>query len=352
MKKLFNSKMACSVLITLAIFMSSCKQDLTVQPNPSVETVKNNKIVDLNIQGMTLKDGMLTFTDYDAYRKAKETLIQTNFESYKAYCQKIGFKSLALLEEDFFNALEKCKTIEEVKALSAANQDILNLSDEQSPILKNTSYNLLRILNRNSMFKINDALYLFDEKGEIIASDGDINNMNQAVIDRRSSKNIAVFNASQIMTRTRCGMENNSGWVRASDRRGIVYANLFYNAYEADYLTYSIETDFSCFARAEKRSIFGWWLDYKTDNLLTITEVKIKIPSQYPTTYPIPATYQFYTNESISTSNSKGVDFIKKVNTTLIPKTLWNSNASSSFEYVDVSYSNRGGVSIDFRCDN
>ena len=97
--------MACSVLVMLAVFMSSCKQDLIVQPTPSVSPTTNDKIVDLNIQEMTLQDGMLTFTDYDAYSKAKETLVKANFESYKAFCGKIGFKSLALLEEDFYNNL-------------------------------------------------------------------------------------------------------------------------------------------------------------------------------------------------------------------------------------------------------
>ena len=96
MKKLSRSLAARSVFFMLAVCLSSCKQDVSVQPNPSVSQVQNDKIVDLKIEGVIVKDGLLEFVDYDAMAKAKESLIKANFESYKAYCQKIGFKSLAL----------------------------------------------------------------------------------------------------------------------------------------------------------------------------------------------------------------------------------------------------------------
>jgi hypothetical protein len=354
MKKLFRSQMVCSILVMLAVFMSSCKQDLTIQPTPPVEEGQINKIVDLNIQGVTVKDGILHFSDYEAMSKARQVLNDANWESYKAFCQKINFKSLALVENEFSEKMELAKTNEDILPLKREYQDVIDFTSDHAQI-RNPSRYLLRIIDRNSMFKLKKALYRFDEKGEIIALDGDINNMNQAINDRRKTDNVVVFNSDIINTRTRCGMENNSGWIYSAsrgDRRGIVYANLQFLVLDHDFENYKVETNFSCNARAEKRSIFGWWYDYKTDNDLNLKEVKVKIPSFYPASYLIPATYTFYLNEYVYSANSKGVEFFRNVNTTDINKKLFNRSVQPSFEYVDISYSNRGGVSIDYRCDN
>ena len=79
MKKLFDFKMACSVLLMLAISFASCKQDLTVQPNPLLEQVAPDKVVDLDIQGVQIKDGILHFKDAKSLNEALKIFGKSNY---------------------------------------------------------------------------------------------------------------------------------------------------------------------------------------------------------------------------------------------------------------------------------
>ena len=88
MKKLFDFKMACSVLLMLAISFASCKQDLTVQPNPLLEQVAPDKVVDLDIQGVQIKDGILHFKDAKSLNEALKIFGKSNYWSTKAFSLK------------------------------------------------------------------------------------------------------------------------------------------------------------------------------------------------------------------------------------------------------------------------
>ena len=85
MKKLSRSLTARSVFFMLAVCLSSCKQDVSVQPNPSVSQIQNDKLTDLKIQGMIVQNDMLTAIDYGGYSKAKEILLKAEFEDFNAY---------------------------------------------------------------------------------------------------------------------------------------------------------------------------------------------------------------------------------------------------------------------------
>ncbi len=81
MKKLSRSLMACSVFVMLAVFMSSCKQDLTVQPTPSVSQATTDKIVDLTIQGVEVKNDVLYFKDAKSFKDAQEIFNNSNYDN-------------------------------------------------------------------------------------------------------------------------------------------------------------------------------------------------------------------------------------------------------------------------------
>lgn len=354
MKKLFRSQMVCSILLMLTIFLVSCKQDITVSPIvAAVEPqVGSTKIVDLDIQGVSLQDGMLNFVNNEALSKAKALINGANSASYKAFCEKIGFKSLALIDDEFTVQLDKCSTQEEALALVEANKDIMDASNDHIR-LKNTNSDLLRLLNRNSIIKVKNALYRFDEKGEILVSNGDMNAMNRAIADRRQTENVAIFNAP-LPVRTPCFNENTSGWQysQGSDRRAYVSTNLIHRYYEndRDFTKYDVVINFYCNAVAEKKTIFKTWRSYTTDNKLTITEVKVRYSSS-SIHLPNPSRYKFYLNEVRERSGSS-VGFDDEVHKETIFRSQFSILFWPGFEYVDVSYENRGGVTFDYRCDN
>ncbi len=356
MKKLFRSQMGCSIVLMLTIFLASCKQDVNVSPIAAAAKpqIENTKIVDLDIQGVSVQDGMLNFVDNEAMSKAKSIINQANPASYKAFCEKIGFKSLTLLDDEFTVQLEKCQTREEALVLIEANKDIFDFSNDHIR-LKNTNSDLLRLLNRNSITKVKNALYRFDEKGEILVSNGDMEAMNRAIADRRESENVAIFNSNPLLVRTPCFKENTSGWkygLNNSDRRARLNANLIYRYFETngDFTKYDVITNFVCDVVAEKRTIWGWWRSYTTDNTLTITEVKVRYSSASIANLGTPL-YKFYLNKVESRSGS-GVGFSDEVYKETIFRSQFSILFHPGFEYVDVSYSNRGGVIFDYRCDN
>jgi hypothetical protein len=249
--------------------------------------------------------------------------------------------------------LDKCSTKEEALALIEANKDIMDASNNHIR-LKNTNSDLLRLLNRNSIIKVKNALYRFDEKGEIIVTDGDMNAMNRAITDRRETDNVAIFNLNPLLVRTPCFMENTSGWQysQGSDRRARLNVNLIFRYYETngDFTKFDVVTNFICDAVAEKKTIFGWWRSYTTENKLTITEVKVRYTSASIASGS-PSGYKFYLNKVENRSGS-GVGFSDEVYKETIFRSQFSILFRPGFEYVDVSYENRGGVAFDYRCDN
>ena len=353
MKKLFDFKMAGSVLLMLAISLASCKQDLTVQPNPSVERIAPEKVVDLDIQGVKVKDGVLHFTDGKAFRNAIEILNNSNSLSYKAYCDKIGFKSQFILLDEAIDAINLMTDNVQFEAFKKANSTLFKYEDESIDL--KMDYGLLaKLVDKDGLFYVDKTLNLYDKEGYIIILDGDKSKMEQAKLNRKNDvvKGVVIGNKNgKLQTRAACGVAPNTGWINnsSSNRRGILYAES--QALEIFYGPYSSQKDVDFYAyfkgRAQKKS-FGVWNDYSTDNWLNITCELTANPNPDGSQGSVAVTKNFV-NQQVSSTNTNLVTFLGVVNT-------WTNVASSTafsarpFNSINSTYTNGGSVNANLQC--
>lgn len=105
MKKLFHFKIVGSILLMLALYVTSCKRDVTVQPNtPSVEAVTNDK--DAEEKALLAQADQMGKTVYEH--------LKLNFLSHKA--------------EDYVNPALREKVMQEFKKSS---EEMKNLNTEE-----------------------------------------------------------------------------------------------------------------------------------------------------------------------------------------------------------------------------
>ncbi len=346
--------MACSVFFMLAFFISSCKQDLSVQPTPSVEQVQNDKIVDLNISGMELKDDVLYFKDAQSFRNAEEVIFKNNTASYEAYCKKIGFKSQAILFNEAVKAIDNLKTMAEFESFKSANSDIFTF--EKGYIdLKMESQLMPQFVGKSGMMYIGADAYFYDNLGYIFIKGGDNDKLIRTKISRQSSVNEGIMvgkNVIQVQTRAACAVEQNTGWVGgASKRRGILSAHV---EASAPFLT---GTSGSAFAveflavhkgRAQKHSIFGW-NDYSTNHGLDINSVSqgLSISNNNVQLITSPLTIS---GSASNTNIIQFVSFICRWDNVDFATALEAPNQRLPFISINDTYTNQGSVNTSINC--
>jgi hypothetical protein len=101
MKKLSIYQTARSVFFMLAVFMSSCKQDLTVQPNSIIDKTTTDKVVGLRLENVDVVDGRLAFKSNKDLQAAYEKMFknQKNLDDFET--QFKGFTSQKQAYENF-----------------------------------------------------------------------------------------------------------------------------------------------------------------------------------------------------------------------------------------------------------
>ena len=153
MKKLFNFKIVGSILLLIAIYLTSCKRDVTVQPDdPSVHAVKNDK--EDEEKALLAQSEQIGKTVYEH--------LKLNFLSQKA--------------EDYVNPeirekvmQELKKSTEEMKNLTTEERIAKNLTDKKITEKQSTYFHSLlqttKELDGLSNFKdVENALNSFNRK--------------------------------------------------------------------------------------------------------------------------------------------------------------------------------------------
>ncbi len=281
MKKLFDFKMAGSVLLMLAISLVSCKQDLTVQPTPSVEQVAPDKVVDLDIQGVQVKDGVLHFDNGKTLTEARELLNKSNFASIKATFEKMGFKSILMIATEQYDIVDRLRTQEEFETFKRQNEHIFTF-DNHEINLKCYSYLMPNLINKEGLVFIGKAVCKYDDKGLIVVEDGNLDKLNRAILSRKSSisDKVTVFDASKLKAETRstCGIAPNTGWVSGNNwRRGILSCGTETDANpitQTGPSTFSVQMYSYSIGRAQKYlTWFGYWTGVNTNHTLSVNQV-------------------------------------------------------------------------------
>jgi hypothetical protein len=208
MKKLFDFKNLGSVLLTLSVLISSCKQEADFQPISSESESKTLKMSGVNeVKGdFTVQDGVLHFSNPKALFSVLEQLRQYDISERRNFGVNFGFKSML---SGFCDVLLKSSTFEEPEqkfAFLKQNDDIINYDNEGSISFKIANAHLASVLDRKGSFYVGKAVYKFTDFGEAIALDGDKSKLENVTGNTKSDRNIKVFTTKQdLNTRAACG---------------------------------------------------------------------------------------------------------------------------------------------------
>jgi hypothetical protein len=302
MKKLFDIKTVCSVLVMLTVCLSSCKQDLNLQPNDAVAQITPEKIESLDIQGVTVENGVLHFKDAKSLRDAHEMLGKSNYSSVKATFEKMGFKSLEMIATEQYDVVDGLKNQEQFEAFKRTNENIFSFDNHEIK-LKCYSHLMPNLINKEGLVFIGEAVHKYDEKGLIIVEDGNLEKLSRAVVSRQSSSSdkINVFDAPKLLLETRapCGINPNTGWVNGANwRRGILSCGteIYINSVgQVGSSTFAF--DMYSFSRGQAQkylTFFGYWTGVNTTHTLAVNQIAnawvnnaktINITKNYNTTF-------------------------------------------------------------------
>jgi hypothetical protein len=351
MKKLFLYTLMC--LSTLAVsFLASCKKDVSVTPS----TQKSDyTVAAFDLEGVKVVNGVLHFDNGASFKKALDLIGKSNFENYKAFCNKIGFVSQSLIFDEAVSRLEKASSKEDYEQfkLSKSNNDIFKF-DAGYIDYKMESIMMRDLVGEDKKLFIGNALYYFDEKGFIVVKDGNEEKLTRAKISRQTHSQEGVLVGKSILklqTRAACGVEQNTGWVTgSSNRRGILYVNVeasapvpsgssgsFYNV-----SFYAVHR-----ARAQKK-VLGAWYDYSTFHSIDVNDVAQGENILNGQTQPVLAPLQF--NFSGTGNGIQAYDFISIWNNVSEIEALFASSFRLPFVSISSTYGNQGGVNTSINC--
>jgi hypothetical protein len=267
MKKLSRSLMACSVLVMLAVFMSSCKQDLTVQPTPSVEQVTNDKIETLDLTGVQVKGGVLHFESGDVFSKVDAAFSKASPQSRSESLKKIGFKSMNDYYSDFENALNNAKTLEEENQIIVSYSDFVKLEAELFKI-KPYLISKAHFMDRRGVFSIGNYYYKCHDKGEFITqkiSDIEIFEKTGQVVVNSSNINFK----ADIEPRSWCSGLS-TATTSSSDRRVDIFTTPQQFLFDVDAVNVRYTAEIYTKATPYKKNWRDRWVTYRTVNHLSV----------------------------------------------------------------------------------
>ncbi len=275
--------MACSVLVMLAVFMSSCKQD---QEAPSASTTSTSKTLKMSgvseVKGkFTVQDGILHFEDSKALFDVLEQLRLYDVSERRNFGKDIGFKSMLSV---FCDVLVKSATIEDKDkyfALLKQNADVVSYKDDGSFDFKTATPFMASVTNRDGILYIGKGVYQYTDYGEVIILDGDINRLSSVTRNTPTDKNIKVFiTKEELSLRVACGTGLfNTVWNASNDRAGDLYSarqgSLAFQGYDANNIPYYDVYNSSYVSGTpwKKVCFFGCsWKKYSTSNTLSINQ--------------------------------------------------------------------------------
>lgn len=342
MKKLSLTHAARSVFFMLAVLLSSCKQDLKIQPDSSVEQVKNDKIETLDLTGVSVKNGVLHFESPEVFSRIDAAFSKASPQSRSIALKKLGFKSMNDYYADFENALNNAKTEAENKQIVADNADFVTLENE---IFKLKPYLISKthFMDRRGIFSIGENLYKFHENGELISqSISDITVFEKT--GRVSPNNTNMIFKSELAQRTSCtGLLTQS--TSSSNRRVDIFTTpqqfIFGIIGDPDNIYYIAEIYTK--GTPYKKNIWGNWVTYTTANQLSVTYYRQL--SNQTSTFPTLANYSYSNNWNAIDYNDRLIDYV------MMTRAEANAQLPLINQIINNTASTQGNVAATITCN-
>lgn len=143
-------------LCVFSMFVVSCgeSENITNLSSEEDEYTLPGEIIDFDIKGASVIDGVLTFESHDDYIDARYVLANHNEESIIAWTHKMGFESL-FLEKLRLESLTSAEVESEIS--EGINNQLFVISEENGDLeLQFHSPINARIFNKDGIFRVGE----------------------------------------------------------------------------------------------------------------------------------------------------------------------------------------------------
>lgn len=278
MKILKNLYPIAILLFAVVLLIGGCKKD-------TIELNKNN-IIQNETNNVTLKHGILNFSDRTTFEKIYSELIMMSKEQADEWEKKLGFVSQRYIfnqivdAENAWNDKYQNYSQEELKKISPhselyykyVNNGLIKVFDEGT---ENESYNYsvfnpsyTYVINEQGFVAIGDSIYQLTADKLKIITDGDFDKIKNIAEINSSNNNIIVENKQNIMTQISRGewdWGGNTGWIASGSsvgskriRMSVAFSSNLYSTGKGCSVTYNVNV------QCEQRKTFGGWTKVTT----------------------------------------------------------------------------------------
>lgn len=263
-------KISTLLLVVCTFMFVACQKEEATKPNITAVTKTPLRVI----------DGMLSFSDQVSFEATLKQLDNMSENDFITWEKSNNFVSRFSVEEGLQAQLSEAKSKSEYERLVSENTDIIQMVDDL-PTTQNRFKSLAKILNREGNLYINNALYNFSEKGEIIVKSGEKSLLKRAMntMTNDPSKGIFCFPVAQQNDRAACGVyqvAESSNSATAPDRKVKVEA-FFVRITTLGGVTnnniqlHNISVSSKILGTPYKKNIWGNWVTYKTHNHINST---------------------------------------------------------------------------------
>jgi hypothetical protein len=222
-------------------------------------------------------DGTLSFRDGTHFRETLERIKKMSIEDYDKWEEEIGFVSL----ETNFNKVQQqlcdSKTVKEYNDIIAKNDDIIEVQYDV-PTQKNHFRTLNRVLDRAGNLYVENILYNYSDKGEVIIKSGakELLPVAFAIKKHDESQGIIYFSLTTDNARAACGNYQTTSYTNsAANRKAVVEAVINRYAWVNTTIStpnnnfYFVQCSSTTVGTPYKTNLFNKWVTYSTANNLT-----------------------------------------------------------------------------------
>jgi hypothetical protein len=261
MKKLF-------FFISFAIlFFNSCQKETVFEMSANKESN--------NIQTIEVKvvNGVLTFTDGNAFSKMSEVLSNMNETELFEWEKSIGFKSYKRAFTEFNDKLNEAKTEEEFNRILDENKSLYKMNGDMIESLIPVEF-YATLVNVERMYMINTTKYTIDDKN--IHIENNKNEIISYIVSNESdeqSKNIASECPINAEVTQICGKRKILGTIVLYRIEWNDYDPITHKTTKLQQLKYEVHS------RAYKKYFRNWHL-YNTNHSFENIDLNIWVPKE------------------------------------------------------------------------
>jgi hypothetical protein len=240
-----------------AIIITSCEKI-----NNTLKTTGSELIP---TDGISIKDGALSFETAELFFKTSEKLGAMSRSERDKWEQSIGFTSMRKELNAIFDEITKCENENEVAEIVSKNSDLVVMQgDDVVPIIESNAYSA--ISNREGIFYVEGVIHKVVANKIISSDDGSIETLNKALSNLKSAPKgvriVEYLNKSDLKS-GECGTSK-TAFVQTSDRKCDFELKTYKYYCTGCCGNYYYRVKMEKIIRNYRKNIWGNWKSYNT----------------------------------------------------------------------------------------